>query len=276
MLQQVELPKYKEKIRQARDAAMEQFQNDFLSKLKSNIDSVTTQVQDLNKALRESRFGRDKYQFKVAKNPDYEDYYEMIMDPELMENNEGLFAYSFQQKHSATIDSLFNQIVMVDDNDESGRRQKELFDNVELFTDYRTYLVFDLETVDDTGNTELLSKVMKKKSGGETQTPFYIAILASFAQIYRVRDVTGLGNTMRLIIFDEAFNKMDSDRIVESIRLFREFGLQAVFSTPPDKIQDIMPEADRTFWAENDNNYMRLFPWQNRSNAQDIKGNGQQ
>ncbi len=53
-------------------------------------------------------------------------------------------------------------------------------------------------------------------------------------------------NTVRLVVFDEAFNKMDSERIVESVRLLRQMGLQAIICTPPDKLPDIMPLADKT------------------------------
>ncbi|MCD8004321.1 MAG: hypothetical protein LUE91_01460 [Oscillospiraceae bacterium] len=44
-LEESELPKYREKIKAARESAMEQFQNDFLAKLKSNIDQVQDQVK---------------------------------------------------------------------------------------------------------------------------------------------------------------------------------------------------------------------------------------
>ncbi|MFA6670591.1 MAG: SbcC/MukB-like Walker B domain-containing protein, partial [Bacillota bacterium] len=82
-------------------------------------------------------------------------------------------------------------------------------------------------------------------SGGETQTPFYISVLASFAQLYRIRQRGEAGNTMRLIVFDEAFSKMDSERIQESIRLLRRLGLQAILSAPTEKIGDIAPLVDR-------------------------------
>ena len=58
---------------------MEQFQNDFLSKLKSSIDQVREQVKNLNKALKQAKFGTDQYLFRVDRNPDYADYYDMIM-----------------------------------------------------------------------------------------------------------------------------------------------------------------------------------------------------
>lgn len=41
-------------------------------------------------------------------------------------------------------------------------------------------------------------------------------------------DTSSFGNTVRLVVFDEAFNKMDSERIIESVRLLRKMGLQAI------------------------------------------------
>ncbi|MFQ7399037.1 MAG: hypothetical protein ACLRNW_14730 [Neglectibacter sp.] len=85
VLEENELPKYREKIKAARESAMEQFKNDFLNKLKSSIEQVERQVKNLNKALKQAKFGTDQYQFKIDRNPDYADYYDMIMAPELME-----------------------------------------------------------------------------------------------------------------------------------------------------------------------------------------------
>lgn len=38
-----------------------------------------------------------------------------------------------------------------------------------MFTDFRTYLTFDLESVNREGASQRLSKTMGKKTGGETQ-----------------------------------------------------------------------------------------------------------
>ena len=53
-------------------------------------------------------------------------------------------------------------------------------------------------------------------------------------------------NSIRLVVFDEAFSKMDSERIMESIKLLRELGLQALVCCPSDKIQEITPLSDKT------------------------------
>ncbi len=262
ILEESELPKYREKIRAARESAVEQFQNDFLAKLKSSIEQVQDQVKNLNKALKRAYFGTDQYQFRADRNPDYAEYYDMIMAPELMEGEGGLFAMPFQQKYGALIEELFSRLAMSDDIQLNARKQSELQQNIELYTDFRTYLKFDLETTDQNGSRQLLSQTLNTKSGGETQTPFYIAVLASFAQLYQVNNISpSTSNTVRLVVFDEAFNKMDSERIVESVQLLRKMGLQAIVCTPPDKLQDIMPLADRTFLVNKDKYQMHILSY---------------
>lgn len=265
LLEESELPKYRAKIKAAYESAMEQFQNDFLAKLKSSIDQVQDQVKSLNKALDQAQFGTDRYKFRVDRNPDQADYYDMIMAPELMEGEAGLFALPFQQKYGKLIEDLFSRIAMSDDTQFNARKQSELQQNIERYTDFRTYLKFDLETTDQNGSKQLLSQTLNTKSGGETQTPFYIAVLASFAQIYQVNNLSGLvNNTVRLVVFDEAFNKMDSERIVESVRLLRKMGLQAIICTPPDKLPDIMPLADRTLLVNKDKYRMHILTYGKR------------
>ena len=261
-LEESELPKYREKIRAARESAIEQFQNDFLAKLKSSIDTVQSQVKNLNRILERGQFGTDRYRFIVERNPDYAAYYDMIMSPDLMEGGGGLFAFAFHEKYGMLIDDLFNRISSADDTQLNARKQSELQQNIDRYTDFRTYLKFDLETSDQNGNSQLLSKTLNTKSGGETQTPFYIAVLASFAQLYQVNNRSStLSNTVRLVVFDEAFNKMDADRIIESIHLLRRMKLQAIICTPPDKLADIAPLADRTLLVGRQDYSMHILPF---------------
>ena len=131
LLEESELPKYRAKIKAAYESAMEQFQNDFLAKLKSSIDQVQDQVKSLNRALDQAQFGTDRYKFRVDRNPDYADYYDMIMAPELMEGEAGLFAMPFQQKYGKLIDDLFSRIAMSDDTQVNARKQSELQQNIE-------------------------------------------------------------------------------------------------------------------------------------------------
>lgn len=235
-----ELPKYREKIEQAKTEAMEQFKSDFLYKLRANIQSAYDKIEEVNNALKLAQFGNDTYKFTIERNPAYSEYYDMIMSDLLDNGNVGLFSFAFTERYQTVIDNLFSQIISLDDD--SGKAVQ----NVELFSKYKTYLKFDILSTDSNGKTERLSKGMHTKSGGEIQTPFYIAVLASFAQLYKVNDNSEYGNTARLVIFDEAFNKMDGERIIESVHLLRKFGLQAIICSPPEKVADIAPVSDKT------------------------------
>lgn len=239
-MREVKLPSYEQKIHDAYQKAVKQFKNDFISKLRSAIETVEDQIDELNLALSASTFGNDSYRFTVKPSSIYRPYYDMIKDELLLKIGED--DSEFLAKYDEVMKNLFAQIVLAGEGDKNA----QVLANVEKFTDYRNYLDFDLIVKDKSGNEQRLSKMLKKKSGGETQTPFYISVLASFAQLYRVHESGELSNSARIIIFDEAFSKMDSGRIKESIKLLRKFGLQAIISAPSDKVADISELVDET------------------------------
>ena len=234
------LPDYLTRIEDTKKKAMEEFQEDFLSKLSEKIRSVKHEIKELNYAISSASFGEDTYRFTVEPNKDYERYYKMITDEMLM-GGYTLMTNQYNEKYREEISELFS--VMTGEGN-SALDQSEYEKRVSLFTDYRTYLTFDIEVTNKDGEKQRLSRTIDKKSGGETQTPFYIAVLASFAQLYRMgRDKKA--NTARLIIFDEAFSKMDGERIEKSILLLRKIGFQVILSTPTEKAGDIAPWVDR-------------------------------
>lgn len=242
-LSDIKLPDYLSKIEDARSKAFEQFQEDFLSRLQNNINDAKRQIDGLNSALSGSSFGEDTYRFRIVARPEYKRYYDMIVDPMLLEGGYNLLTEQYNAKYKEEIAELFSIITNESENAKA-QAHDDYEKRVQAFTDYRTYLTFDLEVINKDGESQRLSKTLGKKSGGETQTPFYIAVLASFAQLYRIgRDRTA--NTSRIILFDEAFSKMDGERIVLSVELLRQFNFQVVLSAPPDKIGDIATLVDR-------------------------------
>jgi DNA repair exonuclease SbcCD ATPase subunit len=243
------LPEYHAKIEDARTKAYEQFREDFLSRLQNNIHDARQQIDNLNAALSSSSFGEDRYRFRIIPKAEYKRYYDMIVDPMLLDGGYNLLSDQFNAKYHDEIAELF--ALITDEGGTRGEGRDDYEKRVQTFTDYRTYLSFDLEVTNNEGESQRLSRTMGKKSGGETQTPFYIAVLASFTQLYRIgRDRKAA--TVRLIIFDEAFSKMDSERITSSIELLRKFNFQVILSAPSDKIGDIAPQADRIILAYRD------------------------
>ncbi len=242
--QEIELPQYQQKIVEAKDKSYDQFKEDLLAKLKSSIESVTEQIDQLNLSLKNFQFGRDRYEFTVKPNLTYIKIYDMIMDDLLMQDSR-VNSAAFYEKHKDTIDEFFAAVTEAPGANDEERREI-INKNIARYTDYRTYLDFDLLVHNiETNAIQSLANSMNTKSGGETQTPFYISILASIASEYRIDMEDSNSNTPRLILFDEAFNKMDSERIKESIELLKKFKLQAILVAPPEKVSDIAPLVDR-------------------------------
>ncbi len=253
----VKLPEYNEQIHDAYLKATQQFKDDFIFKLRGAIEDVEDQIENLNEALEQSSFGRDSYKFTVKPSQVFKRYYDMLKDDIILEGGED--ESLFLEKYKDVMEDLFRQIVDVNDPNNSS---EELLNNIVRFTDYRSYLDFDLIVYNkDSGKEERLSIMIKKKSGGETQTPFYIAVLASFAQLYHVHEEGEIANTSRLIIFDEAFSKMDRGRIKEAVKLLRKFNLQVIISCPTDKVADITELVDETLVVlhHKNNSCVRVF-----------------
>lgn len=260
-LEKIELPRYMSDIQDSKELAYKKFRDDYIAKMKSNIEEVKRQIKELNDALKNSQFGTDSYNFLSEPRSEYKSYYDMIVDPMLM--NEGgysLMSESFNEKYKKEIKELFDILIQNEVSGLSSDERKSYEEKIRRFTDYRTYLTFDMIVTDDKGHKQRLSKTMHQKSGGETQIPFYISLLASFAQICMVRHNTR-NNTIRLIVLDEAFSKMDGERIRQCIPLLRRFGLQAIFSAPPDKIGDIADLVDRNIavYHEGTQSYTKYF-----------------
>ena len=251
------LPHYLARIEDTKKKAMEEFQEDFLSKLGDNIRSVKGEIKELNRAISSASFGEDTYSFRVEANKEYERYYTMITDEMLLNGGYNLLSAQFNMKYKNEIEELFS---IITGEGKASIEQSDYENRIRTFTDYRTYLNFDIEVTNQAGEVQRLSKTIGKKSGGETQTPFYIAVLASFAQLYRIgRD--NKANTARIIIFDEAFSKMDGERIEKSIGLLRKLNFQVILSTPTEKAGDIAPLVDRVLLVlrKGTNSWIRYF-----------------
>lgn len=233
-LKNSELLSYEEKVERARQAAEEEFREQFLSKLQENMKNAQTEFKELNKALKDIRFSNEKYEFLFMPSKRYRHYYEMIMDDFNAVQGESIFSGLFHENHKEVIDELFERLAL--DNENSAKALDE-------FTDYRTYMDYDIRILHNDNNYSLYSKVCEEKSGGETQTPFYVTVAASFVQLYR----NGIGGeAVGLVMFDEAFNNMDDERIGGVLEFLRRLPLQILIAAPPDKIQYISPFVEET------------------------------
>lgn len=235
-----EILEYEEKVESARIAAEDEFREQFLAKLQENMKQAQSEFKELNKALKDITFSNEKYEFLYMPSKKYRNYYEMIMDDFNMMQGESIFSGLFHETHKEVIDELFERLAIHNEN------QAKTLDE---FTDYRTYMDYDIKIVHSDGSYSYYSKVCEEKSGGETQTPFYVTVAASFVQLYS--NNIG-GEAAGLVMFDEAFNNMDDERIGGVLEFLKRLPLQIVIAAPPDKIQYIGPVLSETLLVMTD------------------------
>ena len=230
---------YIEKCRIAEEKAYECFQNNFFSAINSKIKNVKTQIDRLNRSIKRHQFGRSQYEFVCSANEDYREYYDLITNEEL--NGHNLLNTHVYEENEELIHELFDKISSLSSMSDP-KLYQQLEKEVKMLSRFTTYLKFDIL---ENGNS--LRATIGSSSGGETQTPFYVAVLVSLFSVY---DQSNGG--LQLAIFDEAFDKMDNERIEECINLLKSLGFQAIIVTPTDKISNLSKSADMTLIAATD------------------------
>lgn len=235
-----ELLDYEEKVQSARISAEEEFREQFLAKLQENMKQAQSEFKELNKALKDITFSNERYEFIYMPSGHYRNYYDMIMDDFNVIQGESIFSGIFHETHKEVIDELFERLAL--NNESSSKTLAE-------FTDYRTYMDYDIKIIHSDGTFSYYSKVCEEKSGGETQTPFYVTVAASFVQLY-TNNIGG--EAAGLVMFDEAFNNMDDERIGGVLEFMNRLPLQLIIAAPPDKIQYIGPSMEETLLVMTD------------------------
>ena len=208
-LVRIDLERYAARLEQAQRDCKDRFRKDILFRMKDDIFNA-------------------RRQFRQMTEGDSLDNLAATADP----------AYERQ------VDELMEKI-MADVDENTRARQEGRTGGVTLsdYVDYRTYLDYDIKVTNRvTGQQAYLSRVSRDSSGGENQAPFYVAICASLLQIYEKSE-----NSIRLVLLDEAFSKMTSDRIRPMMELFRRLQLQVLLISTVEKSTAIQPYCDITY-----------------------------
>jgi uncharacterized protein YPO0396 len=239
-----ELPNYENQIAHQRGLAEQELVENFIHRLREQIEDARQQLAFLNDTLANLRFGGERFEFINQPAPALRQVYDMVMDSQQV-MGDSLFDSDFRQRHQQGWDLLFERLTSAHDNENAELRELQ---------DYRNYLQYDIRIHYPNGDRALLSQINAKKSGGETTTPFYVAMAASFAQAYRLNQARP-SDTIRLALFDEAFSKMDTARTASALHFMREAGLQVLLATPPDKSGSLLPYVDSVCTVVRKNNH---------------------
>jgi len=219
----VEFAKAQEEFKKNAEAAKHNFRSEVLAQMSNIFSKMEERIEMINKAIPKQY----RYKFRLKEKKDFRSIFDMIRDSEtkMVSPEANLFNDSIFEKYDATITQL---IALLRLEDKGGTN----------YRDCRNYFDYDLMFTDESGNEQSLSNLIGIKSGGETQEPLYIALFASIAQACHVK-LHGAEDTVRLVVFDEAFSKMDRQRIHRCLSLIDQFHLQAIFLTPPEKIREV-------------------------------------
>ena len=233
-----DLISYEEKLRTIKENCETEFRENFLAKMRENIESAISYFKELNKILKTIPYGNDVYQFSYDPNKNKKRLYEMIKSEF---NVEGftLFSEQFDKEYHDEMEELFNKLTSSEENGD---------DVIHEYADYRSYMDYDID-INRNGKVQKFSRVYGEKSGGETQTPYYVAIAASLVRKYKI------GETIRIIMLDEAFDKMDNEHIESMMTFFKTQDLQVVLAAPTTRLELIGEYVDSIILVETDNDH---------------------
>lgn len=264
-LVRIDLERYAARLEQAQRDCKDRFRKDILFRMKDDIFNARRQFRELNKVMEQLTYGEEVYRFELepSRDPQLAAFYQVIVDKGNQQMTEGdsldNLAATADPAYERQVDELMEKIMADVDENTRARQEGRRPENVTLsdYVDYRTYLDYDIKVTNRvTGQQAYLSRVSRDSSGGENQAPFYVAICASLLQIYQKSE-----NSVRLVLLDEAFSKMTSDRIRPMMELFRRLQLQVLLISTVEKSTAIQPYCDITYSIVRHGNTNAIAPF---------------
>jgi uncharacterized protein YPO0396 len=82
-------------------------------------------------------------------------------------------------------------------------------------------------------------------SGGENQSPYFVAILASYLHAYNRHGHRRKEPSLALVPIDEAFSKLSGERILNCLQAMAELDLQGMFSMSSGNIPYAFSQCDQ-------------------------------
>ena len=253
-LKNIELERHKAELVQAQIRCKDRFRKEVLFRMKDDILRARQQFKQINRVMENLRYGEESYRFGIDRSKDKElgMFYDIIMDKDnqqIDQDNE-IMMYLVETNKSEVFESQiedFMSRIMIDVEEHAKENlsgNKTGAKSMGMYVDYRTYLDYDIIVKNSVTGIEVpLSKVSGEGSGGENQAPFYVAICASLLQIYEQNP----DGCIKLVLLDEAFNNMTSDRIEPMMNMFKTLNLQLVLIATAEKATAILPYCDITY-----------------------------
>jgi hypothetical protein len=235
-LRESEIPAYKEKAERERRTWEKLFRTQVLEKLRTALLDVENTRLLLNTYLRRP-IGNNRYRILKWENPEFAIYHKLLEASALAHEDELFFA-SADADLRDSCDRFLQVLIDEDKQREAGR-----------LLDYRQYYQYDMEA-DELGpggevmSTTRVDRQGTKFSGGENQSPYFVAILASYLRAYKRHDTRKGHPSLALVPIDEAFSKLSGDCIKDCIEALKSLDLQGIFSMSTGNIPYAFENCD--------------------------------
>lgn len=248
-LMQDDIPALQSKAEKIYRDTQRDFNDNFISVIRQKIEEGKNEIKNINKNLKSHPFGKsaETYEFITNDSLDQEmrEYYRIIKSGKEMEQRD-FITEQLDAKDRDIINRLFSKLSGSDSNQEA---------DISKYLDYRNYLSYDIKITYGNGETALFSKIHKEKSGGETQTPFYVIMGSCFDELINKRENS---ESSCLVVFDEAFNNMDEIRIQSLMGFYQELDLQVLIVVPSNRCHNLMPYVDSVIALIQNNNSVEI------------------
>ncbi len=228
-LRETELVSFKSQMDDAYRASQETFRTDVAIALSNNLEWLDETMSRLNKVLANCPVftNGERYRFRREVRPHLKPLLQFVKDVATHGPTEDLFGGPGEvpEEFSRLLEEKFSP---------GAAGVPSALD------DYREFFEFDIEILREDPITKTakvvghLSKRLGPGSGGEHRAPLYVIAGAALASAYRLEK--GAADGIRLILLDEAFNKMDATNIVATMRYLEQLGLQVFMASPGENV----------------------------------------
>lgn len=234
----------REEIEGAERSFHDVFTKQFCVEIKTKVDDGIRTLRQLNVELENLKFGGEKFSIDWTRwVPEYEEYYSFFKAvAELSESADGedtvdLFGKpELSEKHLLVRDRL-RTLLLDQDQDRASRELMRV-------ADYRNYRQYEIWSHASDGKRIGLS-TWGTGSGGQLETPAYIVRAAVVTNRLKVFEK---GPSLKLLVNDESFSKMDEQRARAVLQFLSDgLRLQVVSSMPTRNSGGLRDEFNREY-----------------------------
>lgn len=234
VIEDANIPEYEKKSAMERKRWEALFRTQVLSRMQQAIKGVENIISLLNHQLKRP-IGHDRYRIEKKPNPEFRIYRDLI-DLNALHHEDELFFSSMSGEMKDVLGNFLGTLVKNANSPEAAR-----------LLDYRQYFDYDLLVTDirePDGKPVSVDKQSGKMSGGENQSPYFVAILASYLHAYNRHETRRKEPSLALVPIDEAFSKLSGERIQNCLQAMAELDLQGMFSMSSGNIPYAFSQCD--------------------------------